>query len=157
MYPYEGMFLVDPVQHAANPEAVEGTVRKLLEKHGATIQQFDRWDERKLAYEIKGHKRGVYLLTLFEMPGENVDALRQETRIIDPILRNLVIRLDSDIPAYLERSAAYYDKMREEGDSRRGPRGDRRDDDDRDFDDRDDDDRGPGHRRSRRDDSDDDS
>lgn len=155
MYPYEGMFLVDPVQHAADPDSVEGTVRKLLEKHGAAIQQFNRWDERKLAFEIKGHKRGVYLHTLFEMPGENIDAMRRETRIMDTILRNLVIRLDSDIPTFLESSAAYYDKMREESENRR-PRGDRRDDEDGGDDDYRSDDR-RGGRRSRDDDSNDDS
>lgn len=123
MYPYEGMFLVDPTMHAADPEGVEGTVRSLLEKHGAKIHQFERWDERKLAYEIAGHKRGVYLLAYFEMPGENVDALRRETRIIEPILRQLVIRLETDIPTHLERTAAYYDKMRQqEQEPRRGTR-----------------------------------
>ena len=122
MYPYEGMFLVDPNLHAADSEAVENTVKGLLEKHGAKIQQFERWDERKLAYEINGHKRGIYLLTYFEMPGENVDAMRRETRIIEPILRQMVIRLEDDIPTYLEKSAAYYEKMKEDQEARRSRR-----------------------------------
>ena len=128
MYPYEGMILVDPVLHTADPEAVEKTVKDLLEKHGAKIQQFERWDERRLAFEIKGHKRGVYLLVHFEMPGEGVDAFRRETRIVEVILRQLVIRLDTDIPTHLERQAAYYDKMREDQESRRAARDGKRED-----------------------------
>ena len=128
MYPYEGMILVDPVQHTADSEAVEKTVKDLLEKHGAKIQQFERWDERRLAFEIKGHKRGVYLLVHFEMPGEGVDAFRRETRIVEVILRQMVIRLDTDIPTHLERTAAYYDKMREDQESRRAARDGRRED-----------------------------
>jgi small subunit ribosomal protein S6 len=111
MYPYEGMFLLDPVKHGADPESTEKAVTDLLEKHGAKIVQSERWDERKLAYEIKGHKRGVYLLTYFEMPGENVDAMRRETRIIEPILRQMVVRLRWDIPTYLEKSKEYSDKL----------------------------------------------
>ena len=125
MYPYEGMFLVDPVAYGADPEAVEGSVRGLLDKHGAKIDQFERWDERKLAYEIKGHKRGVYLLVHFEMPGENLTALREDCRLEQAILRKLLVRLDDDIPTYLEKSAKYYEKMREEQEIRRG--GPRRD------------------------------
>jgi len=122
------MILVDPVQHTADPEAVEKTVKDLLAKHGATIHHFERWDERRLAFEIKGHKRGVYLLVHFEMPGASVDAFRRETRIVDVILRQLVIRLDTDIPAPLERSAAYYDTMREDQESRRAARDGKRED-----------------------------
>ena len=124
MYPYEGMFLVDPTMYAADPEAVETTVKSLLDKHGAKVAQFERWDERKLAYDIDGHSRGVYLLTHFEMPGANVDALRRETRIIDSILRQLVIRLEDDIPTHLEKSAKYYDTMREDQELRRQRRED---------------------------------
>ena len=119
MYPYEGMFLVDPTMHAADSEAVETTVKSLLDKHGAKVAQFERWDERKLAYEINGHSRGVYLLAYFEMPGPNVDALRRETRIIESIVRQMIVRLEDDIPTYLEKSAKYYDTMREDQEQRR--------------------------------------
>jgi small subunit ribosomal protein S6 len=119
MYPYEGMFLVDPNKYTEDPEVVEGEVKTLLEKHGANIVQFERWDDRKLAYEIDGHKRGVYLLTHFEMPGDGVDAMARETRIIDSILRQLVVRLDDDIPTFLEKSAKYSEVMREDQEQRR--------------------------------------
>jgi len=119
MYPYEGMFLVDPNLYTEDSEAVENTVRGLLEKHGAKIAQFERWDERRLAYEIGGHSRGVYLLSYFEMPGEKVDALRRETRIIETILRQLIIRLEDDIPTHLEKAAKYEETMKEDQEARR--------------------------------------
>jgi small subunit ribosomal protein S6 len=122
MYPYEGMFLVDPVQHGADSDAVEGTVKGLLEKHGAKIQQFETWDERKLAYEIKGHRRGVYLLAHFEMPGESVAALHADCKLTESILRQMLVRLEDDIPTYLEKSAHYYEKMRSDQEMRRSGR-----------------------------------
>jgi small subunit ribosomal protein S6 len=122
MYPYEAMFLVDPVKHGEDPAGTEKVVSGLLEKHGAKIRQFEKWDDRKLAFEIKGHKRGVYLLALFEMPGEHVNALRHDCELTESILRQLVVRLDTDIPAYLEQCAKYQEKMREEQESRRAAR-----------------------------------
>jgi len=122
MYPYEGMFLIDPVAHAASPESVEKAVQGLLEKHGAKIHRFERWDERKLAYQVKGHKRGVYLLAYFDLPGGNVDPLRKECRITEVILRQLLLRLEEDVPAYLERLAKYYDKVKVDTEARRSDR-----------------------------------
>ena len=123
MYPYEGMVLVDPTAHAEDPDNVESGVKKLLEKHGAKIHQLQRWDERKLAYEIKGHKRGVYLLAYLEMPGENIDAFRKEAAITELILRQMLIRLETDIPTHLERAAQYEEKTKKDADSRRTDRG----------------------------------
>ena len=127
MYPYEGMILVNPVMHVDDPAGVESKVKGLLEKHGAKIHSFEQWDERRLAYEIKGHKRGIYMLTHFEMPGSGVDAFRRETRITECILRQLILRLETDIPTHLERSARYYKTMREEQENRRSDRFGRRD------------------------------
>jgi small subunit ribosomal protein S6 len=121
MYAYEGMFLVDPVKHGADAAAVEGTVKGLLEKHGAKIQQFETWDERRLAYEIKGHRRGVYFLTHFEMPGDAVDALHADCKLTETILRQMLVRLEDNIPTYLEKSAQYYEKVRSDQDMRRPP------------------------------------
>lgn len=129
MYPYEAMFLVDPVKHTEDAAATEKVVSSLLEKHGAKVQQFERWDERKLAYDIRGHKRGVYLLALFEMPGENVRPLRDDCELTEAILRQLILRLDTDIPTYLAQIARYQEKTREEMESRRAAR---REDDERD-------------------------
>jgi small subunit ribosomal protein S6 len=129
MYPYEGMFLVDPVAHGADPEGVEKAVYGLLEKHGAKVRQFEKWDDRKLAFEIKGHRRGVYLLAHFEMPGDKVTPFRTECSLTETILRHLVMRLEDDITTHLEKVAKYSEKMREGQDERRGRRDDESPDD----------------------------
>jgi small subunit ribosomal protein S6 len=122
MYPYEAMFLVDPVKHGEDPAGTEKIVSGLLEKHGAKMHRFEKWDDRKLAYEIGGHKRGIYLLALFEMAGEKVRGLRDDCELTEAILRQLVLRLDTDIPTYLAQCAKYQEKTREEQESRRAAR-----------------------------------
>ncbi len=124
MYPYEAMFLVDPVVHGNDPDGTESKIRGLLEKHGAQLHDFERWDERKLAYEIKGHKRGIYLLSRFLIPGGNLPEFEADCRINETILRQMLIRLDDDIPTFIEKSAAYYEKMKEDAEARRGRRED---------------------------------
>ena len=66
------------------------------------------------------------------MPGGNVTELNRDCELSEAILRQLVLRLEWDIPAYLEKCAKYQEAMREDQESRRAAR---RDDDDRDSDD----------------------
>ena len=124
MYPYEGMFLLDSNAFAEDGKALEKKLRGLLEKHGAEITQLEQWDERRLAYEIKGHKRGVYLLGYLCMPGENIDELRGDLALQEWYIRGLFVRLDRDIPAFLEANAKYYDRVREDAAERRPRRED---------------------------------
>jgi len=67
-------------------------VRGLLQKSGAEILTFDRWDERHLAYPIKGRSRGVYLLVRFTAPTDHIRTIERDCQLSDAILRVLVTR-----------------------------------------------------------------
>ena len=61
---YEGLFLL-PQSAGSDLGTAADLVKSLLEKVGAEIIAFRKWDERRLAYEIKGNKRGLYFLCYF--------------------------------------------------------------------------------------------
>ena len=65
MKTYEGMFLVD----AGNPDfdAATAPIRTVLDRSAAEVLSFKPWDERRLAYEIKGRKRALYVLSYFKL------------------------------------------------------------------------------------------
>ena len=63
------------------------------------------WDERKLAYPINGHKKGVYWLTYFKMPGGNLTTLERQCEITDDIIRKLVLKVDDRIADALVQHA----------------------------------------------------
>jgi len=94
MVVYEGMFILDPGRYARDPGAVTQQVADMIAQHGGTLLAARLWDERKLAYPIKGHKKGVYWLTYFRMPGDGLAALERQCEISDEILRKLVLRVD---------------------------------------------------------------
>ena len=72
---------------------------------GSSVLAARLWDERKLAYPIKGHKKGVYWLTYFRMPGDGLIPLERQCEISDEILRNLVLRVDDQIADALVQHA----------------------------------------------------
>jgi small subunit ribosomal protein S6 len=55
---YEAMFLLGAAATAEPEKGVE-TCRGIIERHGGQIMVIKKWDERKLAYEISGQKRGT--------------------------------------------------------------------------------------------------
>lgn len=91
MRTYEGLFLLDPTKATQDWEGIKKQIIGMLERRNATIISAKKWAERKLAYEIKGHKRGVYLLIYFQMPAENVNVVRRDIQLSETVLRNLII------------------------------------------------------------------
>jgi len=94
---YEAMFVVDSAAAAKDFQVVRSQIHRLLEKVGAEIQASDRWDERKLAYDIKGVKRGTYILTYFLCAPERLDELDQSLRLSDLVIRHLIQQREKPI------------------------------------------------------------
>ena len=105
MVVYEGMFILDPGRYSRDPGAVTQQVADMIAQHGGTVLAARLWDERKLAYPIKGHKKGVYWLTYFRMPGDGLIPLERQCEISEEILRNLVLRVDDQIADALVQHA----------------------------------------------------
>lgn len=84
---YEGMFLFPG---GAEVEASVKRAREIIERHGGVILVAKKWDERKLAYEIKKQKRGLYVITYFTAPGAAIAAITRDVNLSDDILRVLI-------------------------------------------------------------------
>lgn len=91
---YEGMFLVDSAEAAADWDAIVTRIKSILEKTGAEIVSLRKWDERKLAYEINGKARGTYILCYFSSDGERIQEIERETQLSEQIIRVLILCAD---------------------------------------------------------------
>lgn len=91
MTQYEGMFLFDNTVAHEWP-SMEQEVRRLCERVGAKLKVCLKFDERKLAYEIRGRKRGTYVLTYFEAPPEKMREMERDAQLSESILRALFLR-----------------------------------------------------------------
>ena len=92
-YNYEAMFLLGQAQ-AADFAAAIAHVRSLVEKHGAVIHAMRKWDERRLAFEIKKQKRGIFLLAFFSGPAERMGEIERACNLSEGIIRVLITRAD---------------------------------------------------------------
>ena len=94
---YEGMFLLDNQAVRDDWKSAKALVTSTLTKHGATVHTARRWDERRLAYPIKGRLRATYLLTFYEIPAERIPAMQRDFELNERVLRVLELSVD-EIP-----------------------------------------------------------
>jgi small subunit ribosomal protein S6 len=87
------MFLLDSTKVAVNWDESVQHVHDILTKHQSEIVASRQWDERRLAYPVRGHKKGTYLLTYFRTEGAQIDAIEADCRLSDVILRDLILKV----------------------------------------------------------------
>ncbi|WP_428937914.1 30S ribosomal protein S6 [Fontivita pretiosa] len=128
---YEAMFLF-PAAASAELDKSLNTARSIIERHGGKIIVLKKWDERKLAYEIDGQKRGLYILSYFRAPGSAVAGIERDVNLSEEVLRVLVTHADhlneqemhavEPQPIQPREERAPWDRPYTEERERRGPR-----------------------------------
>lgn len=95
---YETVFVLAPT--LSDDEAlqtIEGFKNTAVEK-GAQIVNLDNWGKRRLAFPVKKHTEGTYVvLTLEESGGAAVTELERKFKVTDSVIRFLSIRIDEDL------------------------------------------------------------
>lgn len=91
---YEGLFLLNQHAVAADFPAVIDHVKEFFTRASAELVVLRKWDERRLAYEISGQKRGTFLLTYFNAEGNAVAHIERDVTLSEKVLRCLITRAD---------------------------------------------------------------
>jgi small subunit ribosomal protein S6 len=96
-YTYEAMFLF-PQTVSADLQSAVDHIGEILSKGHAEVISLCKWDERRLAYDIKGNKRGVYFLTYFKCDADKLAAIERDARLSEKLLRSMITRADHLAP-----------------------------------------------------------
>jgi len=92
---YEGLFLIDNAHANTEWDNVVKHIHDILQKNGAETLKTEKWGEKKLAYKIKSHKRGTYLLVHFNAKNSAIATIRRDFQLSDYIVRFLIIKDDT--------------------------------------------------------------
>lgn len=118
---YEAMFLLENTAATADFEATAGKVDEILQKHGATLVRKEKWDERKLAYEIRGQRRATYYLVYFTADPAGLAGMNEDLRLTETVLRFLFLALEMSIEEHVAKRDVERERLAE--DSRRSALG----------------------------------
>jgi len=81
---------LDEEGHKAAVERVHG----LISRFGGNIEKVDDWGKRRLAYEIEKINEGYYSFVTFDAEPAVPAEIESRVRIMDDLLRYLIVRVD---------------------------------------------------------------
>ena len=92
--PYEVLYILDP---DLSDEDITSTMEKyksVVEEQGGEVENVNRWDKRRLAYEVKGRVEGIYVLMNFSGENKVQAELDRLMKIADDVIRHIIVRRD---------------------------------------------------------------
>ncbi len=101
VHAYEGLFLFPHTATAGLQDAVDH-LKDIVTRVDAKIIGLRKWDERRLAYEIKGNKRGVYFLMYFRARADQMSTIERACNLSEKVIRSLIVRADHLTPEQIE-------------------------------------------------------
>ncbi len=93
MNKYESVIIVNPNTDEDKLKALENTITELVNKDGK-MDKVEELGKKKLAYEVKSNKEGIYVAFYFEGNPTLIAELERNYRIIDEIIKFIDIRVD---------------------------------------------------------------
>ena len=95
MNKYELVLVVNAKIEDDARAAVVEKAKAYVTRFGGTVTEVEDWGKKKLAYEIQHMKEGFYYFIPFEADAACPAELEKRVRIMDNVLRYLVVRKDA--------------------------------------------------------------
>lgn len=91
MTKYETTFILEPGLDEARVNDEVGRVSQWIKDLGGEVIDVHRWGKRRLAYEIRKKRDGIYTMVFHQGAGETVRELERRLRLNEAVLRVLTV------------------------------------------------------------------
>jgi small subunit ribosomal protein S6 len=115
---YETLFITPPQLGEDDVEKLIGDVKDIFASRGAEVERIERWGRRRLAYPVKSHDEGWYVLLQVKGPGGAVQEVERRMRINENVIKYLTIRLD-DVAGAVEYVTIRLQKLAQQEEERK--------------------------------------
>lgn len=103
MRTYQTIVVIDSLLKSEEIDAIIEKITRIINNNGGKVINIDRWEKKRLAYEIKKRQYGYYVEIDFEAPHNLVKILERDYRLDENILRYLTIVLNNKALTFLEK------------------------------------------------------
>jgi len=97
MLQYETVFIADPTYTDEEVEELIKGYEQIVSSAGGKSLKIEKWGKRRLAYSIRHHDEGIYVLMTLECPASLVKELDRRLRMNDRIIRHMAVRVESEL------------------------------------------------------------
>ena len=94
MNKYELAVVVSAKMEDEERSAIVDKCKALIERFGGNITEVDDWGKKRLAYEIQKMKEAFYYFIKFDAESTAPIEIESRIRIIDNVIRYLIVRQD---------------------------------------------------------------
>ena len=94
---YEILFIADPNLGEPEVDALTEHIQGYAEKEGARIQKVEKWGKKRLAYNIRKHQEGYYVLIVVEGKPALVKEVERRIRVTDGVVKFITVRVDEEL------------------------------------------------------------
>lgn len=102
---YELMYIVSPELGDQELADLHGQIEGIVSRFDGRIDKTEPWGRRRLAYPIRRQREGTYVLEFITGPSDMVKELDRRLKVIDPVIRHLIVRVDEDVRVAEHRRA----------------------------------------------------
>lgn len=89
---YETIYILESNIDPDEADRVATRLKDIIGGRNGKLLKIDNWGKRKLAYEVKHQKEGIYVLQDFKIGPERVPELESALKITEEVLRHLIVR-----------------------------------------------------------------
>lgn len=75
-------------------EPIVEKYRQIVIDQGGEVDQAGKWERRRLAYEVKGRREGIYVLMNFKCEPAAANELERVLKLDEAVLRQIVVRFE---------------------------------------------------------------
>ena len=102
---YEILFIADPNLGEPEVDALAAQVQGFVEQAGGKLQKVEKWGKKRLAYDVRRHREGSYVLLVAEGGGGLIKEVERRLKVTDGVIRFLTVRVDEELRKAERRKA----------------------------------------------------
>ncbi|UQA59603.1 30S ribosomal protein S6 [Polyangium aurulentum] len=94
---YETIYILRPDIDADSAERVGTRLSEVIGREAGRLTKVENWGRRRLAYDIRKHRRGVYIYLKYLGTGRVVNEVERNLRLMDGVIKYQTVLVQSDL------------------------------------------------------------
>lgn len=91
---YELMVVLKPLLPDDFRKEIHKEFVNMVKNFGGEVLDVDVWGKRYLAYKIKGHNEGYYIVYDFKVFPENISEIKRKMQLKQEVLRFMIVNIE---------------------------------------------------------------
>ena len=94
---YELVYILPPDSTEQQVAELHTQIEGVVSRMNGGIDKTENWGRKRLAYDIGHHREGTYDVETITGSGELMKEIDRRLRVIDQVIRHLVVRVDEEL------------------------------------------------------------